>query len=151
MALSEHWSGTGTVTVLGIVVVVVVVAVAVWIGRSRRRFTKRQVRAGGVAPSPGQIWWADVPFEDTRGSKDRPCLVVRTFPRHAHVLKITSVDQHDRPGYLPVPTASWDPDAEHESWLRLDPVITLPYRRFRRQSGPCPKAVWRRVTESHPG
>lgn len=154
MALAESSSHTTTLTVVGIAVVVVVVLV--WIGASRllgrrRRpapTPRRQPKAG--SPSRGQIWWADVPFEDTRGSKDRPCLVVRTSPRHAHVLKITSVDQHNRPGYIPVPTASWDPDAEHESWLRLEPTIRLPYRRFRRQSGQCPKDVWRKVAESHP-
>jgi mRNA-degrading endonuclease toxin of MazEF toxin-antitoxin module len=154
VALAQHWSHTTTLTVVGVGVVLLVVVL--WIagtrllGRSRRPVAGGRGRAGGAMPSRGQIWWADIPFEDTRGSKDRPCLVVRTGARHAQVLKITSVDQRDRPGYLPVPTATWDPDADHDSWLRLAPVIRLPYRRFRRPSGQCPQGVWRKVTQSHP-
>jgi hypothetical protein len=154
VALAEHWSGTATWSVVGIAVVVLVVVL--WIagsrifGRPQQRVARRQARTGGAAPARGEIWWADVPFEDTRGSKDRPCLVVRTGSRNAQVLKITSVDQHNRPGYIPVPTASWDPDADHDSWLRLTPPITLPYRKFRRQSGACPKDVWQKVADSHP-
>jgi hypothetical protein len=39
-----------------------------------------------AGPQPGQVWWAQVPYEEGRGSKDRPVVVLRRrrdFRRHA--------------------------------------------------------------------
>ncbi|MFW3459930.1 hypothetical protein ACN24K_03140 [Streptomyces microflavus] len=33
-------------------------------------------RGDGRTPRAGEVWWADVPYEDGPGSKDRPCLVL---------------------------------------------------------------------------
>jgi PemK-like, MazF-like toxin of type II toxin-antitoxin system len=47
-------------------------------------------------PTPGEIWWADVPFAEGTGAKIRPCLVVRTHTDSVDVLKITSQDKRTR-------------------------------------------------------
>ncbi|WP_258726503.1 hypothetical protein [Cellulomonas sp. NS3] len=33
-------------------------------------------RGRGPTPRPGEVWFADVPFEDRPGAKDRPVLVL---------------------------------------------------------------------------
>jgi hypothetical protein len=103
----------------------------------------------GAEPAPGHVWFADVPFDDGSGSKDRPCLVVRTFADHAEVLKITSADKANRPEYVAMPTGSWDPDAEHESWLEAYPLRKLPYPALRRPIGLCDMRVWTQITRLH--
>ncbi|HEY1176855.1 MAG TPA: hypothetical protein VGF17_11915, partial [Phytomonospora sp.] len=55
------------------------------VAAAARILARRLVRRGGRpaptspsagGPAPGEIWWADVPFEDGTGSKVRPCLVL---------------------------------------------------------------------------
>ncbi|MEK8143470.1 type II toxin-antitoxin system PemK/MazF family toxin [Streptomyces sp. M10(2022)] len=53
--------------------------------------------AGGK-PRPGEIWWAQVPYEDGPGSKDRPCLVLSVRGSTVVVAKITSKHHEERPG-----------------------------------------------------
>lgn len=89
----------------------------------------------GRSPAPGDIWFAELPFDDGTGSKDRPCLVVRTFRHHAQVLKVTSADKSGRPDYVRMPVASWDPTAARDSWLEPAPLRELPYEAFRRLAG----------------
>jgi hypothetical protein len=70
-------------------------------------------------PTPGEIWWADVPFAEGTGAKIRPCLVVRTHTDSVDVLKITSQDKGDRWGHVQIPTADWDPRAKKDSWMAV--------------------------------
>ncbi|MEU3510444.1 hypothetical protein ABZ733_21575 [Streptomyces longwoodensis] len=103
----------------------------------------------GRPPVPGDVWFAEVPFDDGTGSKDRPCLVVRTFRHHAQVLKITSTDKSGRPDYVRMPVAAWDPTAVHDSWLEPAPLRELRYTAFRRLAGPCDAGVWEQVGRRH--
>ncbi|MFF9279015.1 hypothetical protein [Streptomyces griseosporeus] len=103
----------------------------------------------GRPPAPGDVWFAELPFDDGTGSKDRPCLVVRAFRHHAQVLKITSADKSGRPDYVRMPVASWDPTAVRESWLESAPLRELPYEAFRRLAGPCDTGVWEQVKRRH--
>ncbi|MFF9623928.1 hypothetical protein [Streptomyces griseosporeus] len=103
----------------------------------------------GRPPAPGDVWFAELPFDDGTGSKDRPCLVVRTFRHHAQVLKVTSADKSGRPGYIRMPVASWDPTAVRDSWLEPAPLRELPYDAFRRLAGPCDTGVWEQVKRRH--
>ncbi|KAB1910643.1 type II toxin-antitoxin system PemK/MazF family toxin [Micromonospora sp. AMSO31t] len=98
-----------------------------------------------TAPRPGEIWWADVPYADGTGSKVRPCLVLRVDGRDAEVLKITSQDKSDRDDHLPIPTRSWDPDADHDSFLDISEPIPLPVTAFEDRAGACDPDVWRGV------
>lgn len=99
-------------------------------------------------PWPGDVWWAEVPFREGTGSKRRPCLVVRTFPDEVHVLKITSTDKSHRDDHVPIPTATWDSRALHDSWLDLSDTFELWPAMFKKRAGPCDPDTWRRV-ESH--
>lgn len=106
--------------------------------------------APGSGPAPGEIWWADVPYTDGTGSKVRPCLVVRTHPRGAEVLKITSQDKSDRDDHLPIPTAGWDRNATKDSWLDVSEPHFVGDGDFRdRAAASCDARVWKRVTRLH--
>ncbi|MCU7826036.1 hypothetical protein [Kitasatospora sp. DSM 101779] len=104
---------------------------------------------GGVRPPerrpvPGEMWWADVPFEESGGSKDRPVLVVRVLEGRLEVLRSTSQDRLGRSDHIRLPTGAWNPEAAHDSCLDLR-LRTLTADRLRRYAGPCPVGVWRVV------
>jgi hypothetical protein len=106
-------------------------------------------------PQRGEIWSAKVPFEassytdDGPSAKDRPCVVISTFARHAYVLKITSVDKSNRPGYLHMP-AGWHPWSEKESWLQLSPLLKVPYLDFRQHIRDTPDILWPTLANRYP-
>lgn len=101
-------------------------------------------------PQPGEIWWADVPYEDGTGHKVRPCLVLRTHRAAVEVLKITSQDQSDRRDHIEIPTSSWDRKATHNSYLDLTGPFRLPDGAFSRRAGRADPAIWDRVRGLHP-
>jgi hypothetical protein len=96
-------------------------------------------------PSAGEVWWADVPFEESWGSKDRPCLVLSGSRRRRKVLMFTSQDKSDRRGYIAVPDTTWRRSNGHRSWLKTDRVITLRVERFRRVEGPAAASTLEQV------
>ncbi|MET8907191.1 type II toxin-antitoxin system PemK/MazF family toxin [Micromonospora sp. NPDC004551] len=100
-------------------------------------------RGPAETPRPGEIWWADVPYADGTGSKVRPCLVLRVDGRDADVLKITSQDKSGRDDHLPIPTRSWDPDADHDSFLDISEPIPVPLTAFADRAGACDPDLWR--------
>ena len=101
------------------------------------------------APAPGEVWWAAVPFEEKRGSKDRPCLVVSTSRRHADVLMFTSQDKTARRGYAAVPATMWR-DGRH-SFLKTDRMISVRCEKFRRrESAKAPQSVLEVVSRENP-
>lgn len=102
-----------------------------------------------VRPQPGEIWWADVPYEDGTGSKVRPCLVLRGHRGGADVLKITSQDQSQRDDHVRIPTRSWDRSAGRDSWLDLTDPIPVALAGFENRAGSCDAALWRRVRQLH--
>lgn len=104
---------------------------------SRRPSTRRTTR---TQPLVGDVWWADVPFEDGTGSKDRPCVVVETHGLRPVVLYVTSTDKAGRPGWLAMPRQGWSPKPG-TSWLRTDRRVALDPHRMRRYAGPCPPSV----------
>jgi hypothetical protein len=102
-----------------------------------------------VKPEPGDIWWADVPYEDGTGSKVRPCLVLRVGRGDAQVLKITSQDKSDQADHVRIPTKSWDPNADHDSFLDLSDPIRVARSAFSDRAGGCDPALWRKVRQLH--
>ncbi|MEU6428273.1 type II toxin-antitoxin system PemK/MazF family toxin [Microbispora sp. NPDC046973] len=110
------------------------------------------VRGGAAAqagPCPGEIWWADVPYEDGPGHKVRPCVVLRTDRGGAEVLKITSQDRSDRSDHVEIPTRTWDPDADHNSFLDLTGPVRVPVADFQDRAGTLDARVWRQVCRLH--
>jgi hypothetical protein len=100
-------------------------------------------------PRAGEIWWADVPYEEGTGSKVRPCLVLRVARGGADVLKITSQDKSDRGDHVRIPTRSWDPDAEHDSFLDLTDPIRVTTEAFADRAGTCDPVLWGDVRKLH--
>ena len=96
---------------------------------------------------PGEIWWADVPFEDGPGSKVRPCLVIKLRWNGYDVLKITSQDQSHRHDHVRIATRHWDRNATKDSYLDLSDPIRV--RALDNQAGALDKATWRKVRKLH--
>ncbi|MFD3335415.1 type II toxin-antitoxin system PemK/MazF family toxin [Streptomyces sp. NPDC058700] len=99
----------------------------------------------GQGPRPGEIWWADVPFEDGPGSKDRPCLVLSLRGDSALVAKITSKYHDERPGVIALPPGAVGDAQGRPSFLETDELREVPVRDFRRRAGTADPVVWDRV------
>jgi mRNA-degrading endonuclease toxin of MazEF toxin-antitoxin module len=108
---------------------------------------RRRARRG--RPQPGEIWWADVPYEDGPGHKVRPCLVLRPVRVRVEVLKITSQDRSDRRDHVRIPTRPWDARATHDSYLDLSDPLRLRPSAFVRRAGRVDAATWRLVRGQH--
>ncbi|MBQ0988356.1 type II toxin-antitoxin system PemK/MazF family toxin [Streptomyces sp. F63] len=104
-------------------------------------------RSAGPVPAPRarEIWWADVPFEDGPGSKDRPCLVLSVRGGSARVVKITSRDRGGRPGVVELPPGSVGDRSGRRSYLTPDELRDVPLAEFRRRVGEVDGSVWSRV------
>ena len=101
------------------------------------------VRPAGRQPRRGQLWMAEVPFEDDLGSKDRPCLVVGGTLRRLKVLYITSQNRDHLPEqYSRIDSSRWPGAvALKQSWIRIrhrsegTPTIEVRRSAFRRPLG----------------
>ncbi|MFG2647243.1 type II toxin-antitoxin system PemK/MazF family toxin [Streptomyces sp. NPDC048436] len=140
---------------LAAVVVLAVVAALVdgW-GRGNRgprgRTTRPPARPRGPrrrlpTPKAAEIWWARVPYEDRRGEKDRPCLVLSVRGESAVVAKITSKHHGERPGVIPLPPGSVGDARGRPSFLETDELRDVPVREFRRRAGAVDPALWDQV------
>jgi mRNA-degrading endonuclease toxin of MazEF toxin-antitoxin module len=126
--------------IVAAVVLLAVVATLVE-GRARQRRPQRPTSrasagpAATAAPRRGEIWWADVPFEDGPGSKDRPCLVVSVRGRNARVAKITSRHHLELPGVVALRPGAVDDAAGRQSYLETHELRRVPLSAFRRRAG----------------
>ncbi|MEV7910536.1 type II toxin-antitoxin system PemK/MazF family toxin [Streptomyces griseus] len=106
-------------------------------------------RAEGPAPRAGEVWWADVPYEDGPGSKDRPCLVIsvrgRGRGRTALVAKITSKHHEERPGVIALPAGTVGDQRGRQSFLETDELREVRLAGFRRRVGAVDADLWERV------
>ncbi|MFE4971742.1 type II toxin-antitoxin system PemK/MazF family toxin [Kitasatospora sp. NPDC056651] len=144
---------TGTWLVLSLLGVVLSAAVAALLRRARRAGRPAARPTGptgprprtGAAPRPREIWWAEVPFEDGPGSKDRPCLVLRVRGRTATVAKITSKHHAGRPDVLALPPGSVGDRRGRAGWLETDELREVPLSAFRRRAGTVDRQVWSRA------
>ncbi|MFF3607275.1 type II toxin-antitoxin system PemK/MazF family toxin [Streptomyces sp. NPDC002463] len=148
---------------VAVVVIALVVAVA-WgsprtkSGGGRRRSSRRPAgrtrppgrpaprgRVPERLPRAGEIWWADVPYEDGPGSKDRPCLVLVVRGDSAVVVKITSKYHDERPGVIALPPGSVGDAQGRPSFLETDELRDVPVWEFRRRVGMADPVVWDQV------
>ncbi|MFD7423046.1 type II toxin-antitoxin system PemK/MazF family toxin [Streptomyces californicus] len=106
-------------------------------------------RGDGRAPRAGEVWWADVPYEDGPGSKDRPCLVLSVRGRGrggtALVAKITSKHHEERPGVIALPEGTVGDRQGRQSFLETDELREVRLAAFRRRVGTVDSALWERV------
>ncbi|MFH8620388.1 type II toxin-antitoxin system PemK/MazF family toxin [Streptomyces vietnamensis] len=99
----------------------------------------------GRLPRAAEIWWADVPFEDGPGSKDRPCLVLVVRGDSALVAKITSKYHDERPGVIALPPGAVGDAQGRPSFLETDELREVPVADFRRRVGEADPVVWDQV------
>ncbi|MEU9593919.1 type II toxin-antitoxin system PemK/MazF family toxin [Streptomyces sp. NPDC048219] len=102
-------------------------------------------RGRSVRPRPAEIWWANVPFEDVRGAKDRPCLVIAVRGRQVLVAKITSRYREGRAGVIPLPPGAVGDGRGRASYLETDELRRVPVGDFRRRVGEVDPALWDQV------
>ncbi|WP_411096539.1 type II toxin-antitoxin system PemK/MazF family toxin [Streptomyces sp. 020-2-3H-GM] len=106
-------------------------------------------RGDGRTPRAGEVWWADVPYEDGPGSKDRPCLVLSVRGRGrggtALVAKITSKHHEERPGVIALPAGTVGDRQGRQSFLETDELREVRLAAFRRRVGTVDAALWERV------
>ncbi|MER7553820.1 type II toxin-antitoxin system PemK/MazF family toxin [Streptomyces anulatus] len=106
-------------------------------------------RGDGRSPRAGEVWWADVPYEDGPGSKDRPCLVIsvrgRGRGRTALVAKITSKHHGERPGVIALPSGTVGDRQGRQSFLETDELREVRIAGFRRRVGTVDPGLWERV------
>jgi hypothetical protein len=129
-----------------------IAVVAGWL--AFRRWRQRRARPAArrpalTGPQAGEIWWADIRYDDGIGSKVRPCLVLRAGRRHIEVLKITSQDKRHRRDHVRLPTRQWDPRAARDSSLDVTNPVRVPVAAFVRRAGDCDAKVWRGVRRLH--
>ncbi|MFB8036063.1 type II toxin-antitoxin system PemK/MazF family toxin [Streptomyces sp. NPDC056004] len=96
-------------------------------------------------PRPGEIWWAEVPYEDGPGAKDRPCLVMAVRGDSVLVAKITSKHHEERPGVIALPAGTVGDAQGRASFLETDELREVAVRGFRRRVGVVDAGVWERV------
>jgi hypothetical protein len=118
-------------------------------GARTRERRARTATAPGTAeagrPQPAEIWWADVPYEDAAGSRDRPCLVLAVRGERATVAKITTRFRHERTGVIPLPPGSVGDARGRASFLETDELREVPVWGFRRRVGVVDPALWDQV------
>ncbi len=138
---------------LAAVVLLALVATLVdgW-GRRGRRPEGRRTRPPGrpgervrELPRAGEIWWAQVPYEDGPGAKDRPCLVLAVRGRHATVAKITSKYRDERAGVIPLPPGAVGDAQGRPSFLETDELREVPVWDFRRRVCVVDPVLWDQV------
>ncbi|MFJ8086342.1 type II toxin-antitoxin system PemK/MazF family toxin [Streptomyces sp. NPDC096205] len=129
---TSWWLALGVVALLG------VAAALVWRGRAGRA-------VGVERPRPAEIWWANVPFEDGPGAKDRPCLVLAVRGRRATVAKISSRFRDERAGVVPLPPGAVGDAQGRASFLETDELREVPVCEFRRRVGVMDPVLWDQV------
>ncbi|MER5430829.1 type II toxin-antitoxin system PemK/MazF family toxin [Streptomyces sp. NPDC002588] len=113
--------------------------------RSRPPGRPARVRGAGAKPRPAEIWWADVPFEDGPGAKDRPCLVLGVRGNRVTVAKITSRYRDERAGVIPLPPGAVGDAQGRPSFLETDELRQVPVWDFRRRVGVVDPVLWDQV------
>ncbi|MYU68227.1 type II toxin-antitoxin system PemK/MazF family toxin, partial [Streptomyces sp. SID69] len=99
----------------------------------------------GGRPSPGDIWWANVPYEDRAEVKDRPCLVLAVRGDRATVAKITTKYHDERAGVIPLPPGAVGDAQGRPSFLQTDELREVPVGDFRRRVGVVDPVLWDQV------
>lgn len=114
-------------------------------GRTRPPGRAGGRRRGAPRPRPAEIWWANVPYEDGPGGKDRPCLVLAVRGDRVTVAKITSKYHDERAGVIPLPPGAVGDAHGRASFLETDELRVMPVWDFRRRVGVVDPVLWDQV------
>ncbi|MEU4653822.1 type II toxin-antitoxin system PemK/MazF family toxin [Streptomyces sp. NPDC023723] len=131
---ASWWLAIAALAVLGFVAALV----DGW-GRGRRP------DRAGARPRPAEIWWANVPFEERRGGKDRPCLVLKVRGRRAVVAKITTRRREGHGGVIALPPGAVGDARGRASFLETDELRKVRVGDFRRRVGVVDPVLWDQV------
>ncbi|MEU2622166.1 type II toxin-antitoxin system PemK/MazF family toxin [Streptomyces sp. NPDC007157] len=118
--------------------------------RTRPPGHPRGTRVQAGRPHPGDIWWANVPYEDGPGTKDRPCLVLAVRGNQATVAKITSKYHDERAGVIPLPPGAVGDAHGRPSFLETDELREVSVGEFRRRVGVVDPVLWDQVRHLAP-
>ena len=102
-------------------------------------------RPAVLRPVPGDIWWANVPYEERTTVKDRPCLVLAVRGDRVTVAKITSKFHDERAGVIPLPPGAVGDARGRPSFLETDELREVPLGDFRRRVGVVDPVLWDQV------
>jgi len=81
------------------------------------------------------LWFADFPFEDIIGSKDRPVIVLKIDPLEVLSVKVTTHDIRDEDKY-DTPIIKWiEAGLKEPSIARISKTINLTPEKFRKKIG----------------
>lgn len=86
-----------------------------------------------------------MPYEDTAGAKDRPCLVISVRGRRVLVAKITTRQRDGRTGVITLPPGSVGDARGRTSFLETDELREVPVGDFRRRVGVVDPVLWDQV------
>ncbi|MFJ5263561.1 type II toxin-antitoxin system PemK/MazF family toxin [Streptomyces sp. NPDC088387] len=114
-------------------------------GRSSRPPGRPGARSTRTRPRPAEIWWANVPYEDGPGAKDRPCLVLAVHGRRVTVAKITTKYHEERSGVIPLPPGAVGDAQGRPSYLETDELRQVPVADFRRRVGVVDPTLWDQI------
>lgn len=78
-------------------------------------------------PGQSEVWSADVPFDGSSGSKDRPVVVLG---RHGATYDIMMVTTHPHDGSYMRPIDPYDAGLDSRSHIRTDKIFRLSESRF---------------------
>ncbi|MDX3528385.1 type II toxin-antitoxin system PemK/MazF family toxin [Streptomyces sp. ID05-39B] len=131
------------VALAAVVLLALVAALVDGWGRGRRPAGRRSRPPG--RPRPAEIWWANVPFEDGPGAKDRPCLVLVVRGNRVTVAKITSRYHDERAGVIPLPPGAVGDTRGRASYLETDELRQVALGDFRRRVGVVDPVLWDQV------
>ncbi|MGW2820190.1 type II toxin-antitoxin system PemK/MazF family toxin [Streptomyces sp. NPDC001443] len=130
---------------LGVVVILLaLVAVPLYLWYLfRNRGTASNIQAG-------QVWWADVAFEDDGAmSKDRPVIIRSVHSGSVEAFYVTSQNKDDRPGFTRLECAStWDAQGR-QSWVEYIRTRAVPLGSLRRPGGTLPYQEFARLSSLH--
>jgi hypothetical protein len=97
----------------------------------------RPPRRGGQGPTPvpGEVWWADVPFVDEAGTKDRPVIIDTVTRTGVVVFYVTTKDKDAKPHhFVRIPDGGWDTH-HRQSWAEFSRKRRLTHSALRRRGG----------------
>ena len=118
---------TGAMSDLPLIAAAVVLVLVLSLVRASTRRRRRR-------PARGEVWFAQVPFGDGTGSKDRPVLVLSVDRRTCTVAGFTSRDRSARGDHRRVPDGLRG--LQRSSWVNLRPVMLSRTSLRRRVSRP---------------
>lgn len=79
------------------------------------------------------LWFAEFPYEEGNGSKDRPVIVLNVEPLEVLSIKVTKTSARDE---FDIPIVRWkEAGLKSESVARVSKAIELSYDKFRRKIG----------------